>query len=71
MIGLGGRGGVEGNLNMEDVEDAAVIAPEKAVVVDGADTGSSSDMKCAPSRALNSSRVLDVGIDIGPDCNEG
>ena len=57
----GGIGGVGGTRSPEDVEDDGVSVLAKVVAEDGGDVGSSNEMKCAPSSALNSSRVLDDG----------
>lgn len=45
----------------EDVEDDGAIALAKLVVEDGADVGSSREMKCAPSSALSRSSVFAFG----------
>ena len=60
ITGLEGRGGEPGVFPMEDVEEDGEIALANEVVVEGADSGSSSEMKCAPSRMLRRSRLSDV-----------
>ena len=71
MIVFAGIGGVAGVLFREEVEDEAEIALEKVVVDEGADIGSSNEIKWAPSSALSSSSVFEGGMDDEPECNEG
>ena len=69
VIGFGGKGGVEGAL-LEEVDDEGEITLEKVVAEDGADMGSSSEIKLAPSSTLSGSTIEAEGT-MAALCSDG